>query len=676
MDKMPWRILVVDDDQDVHDVTRIALRQRTWKGQRFDVHSVHSAAEARECLRHHSFDVALIDVVMETDNAGLELCRFARSLFPTSPRIVLRTGQPGAAPEDEILENFDIDYYLAKSEATSQNLFRVIRSCLRTLEDYVALEEANTALTIANSELSRQATFRERVLARLGNGTTGYVAQIADHARRITSVAPQDVERLANNLGQVAQRMMEIFAPLDFRGHAETTLANKRVLILLKDQKALKLTQGALAGTAGRPVATANWPDALESLRTGNIDILYVDWDNRGILEQAVKFNPNVIAILLTRQAEFEQEGQRMLELSAASAVVVSPLADADRGDQALWVQELVVTAGKLMSGEIFGLEKYLSWGVSVHEETLTRTDQRTEAVDRVLEFAKQCRLRPSVRRRLATFVDELLMNAMWDAPVDAYGNPKYIALPRNQPVALLPEEAVTLRYASDGNHFAVSATDNFGRLEREVAFRYVVHCMAKEGRPGGEDEDRAPQAPAEDGEPSAGAGLGLYMAYLSMSSFVVNVLPGQKTEVIGFLDMQSTPRDVNLRPRRFHYFCAKAPRREHPRMSLESRVTVRLPDGSEVVPGCIRNISLGGLFVALPTPPAVGCQLRLEIGLDPLDPAKVLTCTGRVVWSTGVAEELGPEMRGVGIQFEGVSDIDLHRIAELIAAQPDIPKG
>jgi signal transduction histidine kinase len=132
-----WNILIVDDEKDVHEVTSLALRRRQWRKRKFNLTSCYSAKEAIELFARTetSFQVALIDVVMETTSAGLDLCRYIRQHLPNSIRIVLRTGQPGAAPEEKVINDYDIDYYLAKPEVTPDKLFSVIRSCLRSSQD-------------------------------------------------------------------------------------------------------------------------------------------------------------------------------------------------------------------------------------------------------------------------------------------------------------------------------------------------------------------------------------------------------------------------------------------------------------------------------------------------------------------------------------------------------------
>jgi CheY-like chemotaxis protein len=141
-----WQVLVVDDEPDVHAITNIALKLKTWRNKRFSLTKAESAAQAREILSKPgaAFQVAMIDVVMETDDAGLKLCEYIRDNYPRSMRIILRTGQPGVAPEERVLNEYDIDHYLAKAEATPERLFALVRASLRASMDvdtFMALKD-------------------------------------------------------------------------------------------------------------------------------------------------------------------------------------------------------------------------------------------------------------------------------------------------------------------------------------------------------------------------------------------------------------------------------------------------------------------------------------------------------------------------------------------------------
>lgn len=100
----PWTILIVDDEPDVHPMTRLALRDMQYRGRPLEILSAYSAAEGFQILKDHpETALVLLDVVMETDDAGLNLVRRIRNeLSNTLIRIILRTGQPGQAPEERL----------------------------------------------------------------------------------------------------------------------------------------------------------------------------------------------------------------------------------------------------------------------------------------------------------------------------------------------------------------------------------------------------------------------------------------------------------------------------------------------------------------------------------------------------------------------------------------------
>ncbi|HRJ61860.1 MAG TPA: DUF3369 domain-containing protein, partial [Azospirillaceae bacterium] len=138
----PWKILVVDDDAEVHAVTRLALSKLRFSGRGVTLLGAHSAKEAARVLAAET-DIALIllDVVMETDDAGLQLVRRIRDEFANhAVRIILRTGQPGQAPEEDVIVDYDINDYKAKTELTTQKLFTTVIAALRAYAHIMALE--------------------------------------------------------------------------------------------------------------------------------------------------------------------------------------------------------------------------------------------------------------------------------------------------------------------------------------------------------------------------------------------------------------------------------------------------------------------------------------------------------------------------------------------------------
>jgi len=143
-----WQVMVIDDDEDVHQATRFALGGVQLFGCSIELLHARSAAEAREVLRgRDDIAVILLDVVMETPDAGLQLVAYLREeLKLRATRIVLRTGQPGYAPEHETLLQYDINDYKTKSELTHHKLLTTITSTLRAYEQIRLIETSRSGL--------------------------------------------------------------------------------------------------------------------------------------------------------------------------------------------------------------------------------------------------------------------------------------------------------------------------------------------------------------------------------------------------------------------------------------------------------------------------------------------------------------------------------------------------
>lgn len=143
-----WQVMIVDDEPAVHEVTRLVMSGFTFDGKGLSFIDCYSAGEAVAVLASRN-DIALIllDVVMETDTAGLELARYIREdLHNSNVRIVLRTGQPGQAPEEQVIKTYDINDYKEKTDLTHGKLVTVFYASLRAYRDIMRLEQARTGL--------------------------------------------------------------------------------------------------------------------------------------------------------------------------------------------------------------------------------------------------------------------------------------------------------------------------------------------------------------------------------------------------------------------------------------------------------------------------------------------------------------------------------------------------
>lgn len=167
-----WTVLLVDDDPEIHEVTRMVLADATFANRPIGLASAFSAAEAKTYLATHP-DTALIllDVVMEADHAGLELVRHTREIIRNRDvQIVLRTGQPGMAPERDVIVQYDINGYFLKTELTAQKLTSIVVAGLRAYQYIKALQpgHASPATSPARNLMEpREQERRARIVADL-----------------------------------------------------------------------------------------------------------------------------------------------------------------------------------------------------------------------------------------------------------------------------------------------------------------------------------------------------------------------------------------------------------------------------------------------------------------------------------------------------------------------------
>ncbi|ASA58100.1 DUF3369 domain-containing protein [Vibrio gazogenes] len=145
----PWKVLLVDDDAQMHQITKLALSNFVFQKRPLKLISAYSGREAQEIFKQEDdIALALIDVVMETEHAGLDLVRFIRETCRNHIiRLVLRTGQAGQAPEEKVIQDYEIDDYKEKTELTTQKLRTLLYSMLRAYRDLCLIEEQKEGLS-------------------------------------------------------------------------------------------------------------------------------------------------------------------------------------------------------------------------------------------------------------------------------------------------------------------------------------------------------------------------------------------------------------------------------------------------------------------------------------------------------------------------------------------------
>jgi hypothetical protein len=198
--------------------------------------------------------------------------------------------------------------------------------------------------------------------------------------------------------------------------------------------------------------------------------------------------------------------------------------------------RDLGITSEKLASGDLFGLEKYVARGSRVFERIVQGDTSKRRAMDEVGAWAESVGARRPTLVRIASVVDELLMNALRETPALGNGSASVRALTPDA----APSSAV-LRFAADERAVVISVSDSHGRLHQRDVIDHVRRARHDRGRPN----------PASDG----GAGLGLYLVLANVAALVVNVAPGRKTEVVCVFDLSRGTRPSVRGVRSLHVF-------------------------------------------------------------------------------------------------------------------------
>jgi serine phosphatase RsbU (regulator of sigma subunit) len=161
-----WPVMIVDDEPEIHNITMLSLAEFTFQDKPLTFLNAYSGHEAKQLIGTHP-DVALIllDVVMETDDAGLKLVKYIREELDNGRvRIILRTGQPGQAPEGRVIVDYDINDYKAKTELTTQKLFTTVVTALRAFHHLTTIEQLTTEKLRLQTELELARQLQQMLL--------------------------------------------------------------------------------------------------------------------------------------------------------------------------------------------------------------------------------------------------------------------------------------------------------------------------------------------------------------------------------------------------------------------------------------------------------------------------------------------------------------------------------
>ncbi|MEO8548569.1 MAG: hypothetical protein ABI678_01290 [Kofleriaceae bacterium] len=221
-------------------------------------------------------------------------------------------------------------------------------------------------------------------------------------------------------------------------------------------------------------------------------------------------------ACMMLLGSAFVDQIPQILDMGAVTNLLVHPMP--------VLAEELTTTAHKLMRGDLFGVEKYLLWGTSLQEVVITRASQRAHVVAELSEQLRRRGQSARVASMTMLVADELISNAVHNAPVDAAGTHYRAELARDKELELDERHQVRLRWGCDARYVALEVTDTFGSLDRDTVLRSLARHDVRES--------------------GGGAGMGVALSYRSCDHLVFNLAPGKRTQIIALVDVRYPPTE------------------------------------------------------------------------------------------------------------------------------------
>jgi hypothetical protein len=319
-------------------------------------------------------------------------------------------------------------------------------------------------------------------------------------------------------------------------------MQHKRVLFFDPDPRAVRVAERALKATGSAVTALRGLRELEAALEGGSWDLVMIGIDEplepsgqlATVLEHSGTRFPDT-RVILHATGPTEEYIPLLRERPALSNMIA-------KNDEPLEPEELIITAEKLLRQDLFGLQKYLLWGVEPFSIPIRDSTKKLDYVGEVASYARSLGCSERSIELIETIVDEVVTNAIYNAPRDAEGNPRYAKRSRREPVRLEDHEVGELQFACDGDYIAIAQIDPFGALTRDAIVTYLSRCLTK--------------GPADSfSDASGGAGIGLYRVFKSLSKFVINIDPGRKTEVICLIDLRLSMKRFRQAAKSFHIF-------------------------------------------------------------------------------------------------------------------------
>ncbi len=292
------------------------------------------------------------------------------------------------------------------------------------------------------------------------------------------------------------------------------------ILLVHSDRKTQRIIQRILGATGYRIDIADDLDHGIELLAESRPVLVVLD----GSAAEAARV-AELLALATARGAEAcmaltaGPQIARMpaiLDMGAVSNLLVHPMP--------VLAEELTITAQKLIHGDLFGAEKYLLWGTKLVDRVLTRSTERSGLVAQLGVELRERGQSERVASAAMLVADELISNAVHNAPIDEHRVAYRRDLPRDHELALDDRHQVRVRWGCDARYLAIEVSDRFGSLDRDTILRALANNDVRES--------------------GTGAGMGIPLAYRSCDHLVFNLAPQSRTEVIALVDIRYAPTE------------------------------------------------------------------------------------------------------------------------------------
>jgi hypothetical protein len=291
-------------------------------------------------------------------------------------------------------------------------------------------------------------------------------------------------------------------------------MLSKRIVAIAADKAFARKLASGLQAAGGTVEVVATLDDLARGEIHADLVVAHIPpGDGTSVAAITARLRKDAGFVAVIDHSSIEQIVEVMKAGRVASVLVADDLTPAT----------LSATATRLLYGDVFGLEKMMPWGVKIYSTLVGDYQEKSVVISAVSDFATAIGVRRKYRESIEQVLDELLMNALYDAPVDAAGKQMFADVPTKTRISLRMEQKAVVQYACEGDMFALSVRDSFGALKGDTIVKYLDKCLHAE-----QQIDRK----------AGGAGLGLYIISNAATQFIVNIFPGVATEVLCTFDL------------------------------------------------------------------------------------------------------------------------------------------